>query len=355
MSAIRTTTLGSANSMLGLISESSSRYNELALEASSGLRVDEPSDDPVATQSIINTNTQLSKLNSYVSNMSTSQSEINIVDGAISSLTNSVQKAIDLATQTANGIYSATDLASSKDQIDSIISTSISVANTQFNGTYVFSGTATATQAYSMVKDATGAITSITYNGNQGERYTQISEGVSPSINQPGDSIFGSYSKTAVTAGFVAGDVNGTTTSTSVDANGNTVTTSITKLVSADGLSTTTTTEAKSGLLGNLVALSNALGSSDSQAINSNINNLNTDLDTIISARSNYASTSNTFTMTTNSVKANILTLKSYKSDLQDADVTQVYTDLATQKTALEATMQIASQVYQKVNLLDYL
>lgn len=310
MSVIRTTMLSTTDSMLEYTSTAANKYKEVAQQSSSGIRVDEPSDDPDAAKNILNTNTQLSKLDGYLSNIKTSQNELDVVDGALSSSETSIQNAIDYATQTANGVYTPTDLASVKNQIDSIISGLVTQANTQFDSNYVFSGSATSTAAYTINKDASGNYTSITYNGNSDSRYTQVSDGVSIPINESGSSIFGSYSSTG-------------------------------------GPST--------GLLSHLVALSNALGSNDTTTINSSISNLNSDLNGVIAKRSEYAAIGSKFDMTTTAINSQELTLKSYKSDLQEVDVTKSYTELAAQQYALQATMQIASKMLSAPTLLDYL
>lgn len=309
MSAIRTSTLQTTNTMMDYITSSETKYNNLALEASSGIKVATPSDDPSAAKSILNVKSQLSKLNDYLKNMSTTQNELNTLDSTFSSLTKNVQDVIDYATQGANGTYTNTDLSSIKSQIDSIIGTITSIANTQYNGTYIFSGTATSTPAYTTAADG-----SITYAGNTDSRYTTIADGVSVATNAIGSSVFGSY--TAASGGTPASG---------------------------------------SGLFYTLKTLSNALGTGDSATISSSISSLNTELETITGTQTKFGAVTNKFTMTTDTTNSMVTTLKSYKSDLQDADITQVYTDLATQQTALNASMKIASQMLSGKSLLDYI
>lgn len=321
---IRSTNLGTSSSMMNYLSSTETRYYELLQQSSSGLKVSKPSDDPSSTRSILNINTKLSQLNGYTGNMSTSQTELDTLDSNLSTLTDLIQNANDLATQAANGTYSQTDLNNIKTQIDSIIDSVMDVANTQYNGEYIFSGTATSTETYS--KDADG---NIIYNGTDTstdayKRYVTISDGVSIAINAAGDSIFGSYTAA------VADDPS---------------------TVGVDETAPATGT----GLIGTLKLLSDALGSGNKTDIKGSLDKLDSCLDTVSATRTKFASVSNRFEMTQNSIDTTVTNLKSQRSALQDIDLTQVLTDLSSQKLALQASMSATSSLLSGKSLLDYL
>lgn len=318
MSTLRVTTLGTSNTMLGYIRSGESRYYELSQESASGLKVSKPSDDPSAAKSLVNVKTQLSQLNGYLGNMSQVQNELDALDGSMSSLTTLIDNATSLATEAANGTYSDTNLDNIKVQMDQIIQSVVDLANTNYNGTYIFSGTATSTKPYITTTDpVTGKITGITYNGTPStgdyQRYTTISDGISIAINTTGDQVFGSYD------------------------------------------STDPTPPATSGLLGTLVTISNALGEHNQTAISNQLDNINSSLDTVSVTRTKFASVSNRFQMTQDSINTTITQLKAYRSDLEDADLSQVLSDLATQETALQATYSVTSQLLAGKSLLDYI
>jgi len=322
---IRTTTLGTSTSMLNYITSGESKYFKLSEEASSGLKLTLPSEDPTATRTVLNINTRLSQLSSYANNMSLAQNELDVSDNTLTSISTAIQNANDLATQAANGTYSQKDLDNIRTQINQIMSNVTDLANTQYNGNYIFSGTSTTTPAYKVVTDASGNITSATYQGTPStgdyQRNVQIADGVSLPVNTTGDQVLGSY--TASSAGPPA--------------------------VAATG----------SGLLYTLGTLSEALGkgnvSTTVPSITSSIDSLTANLDTVLSAQTQFASVSKRFEMTTNSNTSMTTQLKSSRSDLQDADLSQVLTDLTAQKNALQATMSVTSQLLTGTSLLDYI
>lgn len=316
---IRTTNLGTSNLMKTAILSAQSKYYDLAAEASSGKKVTKPSDDATAAVNILNTNTKLNQINGYQDNMSLAQNELNVLDDSLSSVTDSLQKAKDLTTQAANGSCSQSELDNIKIQIDQILQNVTDLAKTQYNGNYIFSGTSTSTPTYDT--DTAG---NITYKGDGKSRYVQIADGVSEAINLPGDQIFGSY-----TAAI------------------------------PDNPSTVGVDESKpatgTGIIGNLKLLSDALGAGDTTKIRSSLDALATNVDDVSTERTKFASVTQRFEMTTNSNSTMTTQLKSYRSEMQDADLSTVLTDLATQKTALEATMSVSSTLLSKTTLLDYM
>ena len=352
---IRSTTLGTNNTMLNYLSNTETKYYDLLEQSASGLKVAKPSDNPTSTRSILNINTKLTQLDSYKENMSTTQTELDTLDSSLSSVTGLIQDSSDLVTQAANGTYNQNDLNNIKTQIDSILASVKDLANTQYNGQYIFSGTATSTPAY-----ATDASGNISYqgadtSGNDYKRYVTISDGVSVAINAPGDKVFGSYSTTtAAPTPTVPGDVAGTTTTTATDANGIETTTSVTVVLNSNG-TTTRTTNTGTGIIGTLQLLSNALGSGNKADIKGSLDKLDSCLDTTSATRTKFASVSNRFEMTQNSIDTTTTNLKSQKSSLEDIDLTQVLTDLAAQKSALQATMSVTSNLLSGKSLLDYM
>lgn len=306
---IRTTTLGTTTTILNDILSSQAKYNELSQQSSSGLKVAKPSDDPSSAKSILDMNAKLVQLKGYLTNMSTTQTELDTQDGVLASLTNLIQEASDLATQAANGTYSQTDLNMMKTQVDYVLDSVLDLANTQYNGNYIFSGANTSTQTYTV--DAAG---SINYNGTLStdnyQRYVQIADGVSVAINATGDQVFGSY-----------------------DA----------------------TTDTGTGIIGTLKALSNAMGAGDTAGISGSLTPLLSDLDTASLVRTKTVAIGSKFEITENAINTAITNLTSYKSELEDIDLSEVLTKLASAKVAMEATMSVSAQTMSKLSLLSYL
>ncbi|MEI8128443.1 MAG: flagellar hook-associated protein FlgL [bacterium] len=306
---IRPTTLGTTNLALNDILSSQAKYNTLSEQSSSGLKVSKPSDDPTAAKSILDVNASISQLNGYLDNINVTQTELDTQESTLSSLSSLIEKASGLATQAANQTYSQTELTAMKSQVDLVLNSVLDLANTKYNGNYIFSGTNTSTPAYTV--DVAG---NITYKGTAStdsyQRYVQISDGVFVPINAPGDQVFGSY-----------------------DAATNTGT----------------------GLIGTLKALSNAMGAGNNAGISGSLDNLSNDLNTALLVRTKTAAISSKFELTTSSINTAVTNLTSYKSNLEDIDLSAVLAKLASAQVAMQATMSTASKTLSGLSLLNYL
>ncbi|MCQ2789882.1 MAG: flagellar hook-associated protein FlgL [bacterium] len=312
---MRTTNINTTKSMLNYMTAQEAQFNKLTQQASSGVKVSTLSDNAQAARNILNTNTQLSQIQGYMDNIAAAQQQLNMQDDVLASLSDMINKVSDLATQAANGTYSQENLAGIKTQVDSILESVIGIANTDYNGNYMFSGAKLSVKTYDVTRDADGNITAITYNGtpktSDYEQKATVSDGISMTINTTGDVIFGSYD---------AADPS-----------------------------------KSSGLFDTLVNLSNSLKTNDTAAISGSLKGLDNAFNTCLSVRTNFATVANQMDITKNKLDNTQLTLKEYRSSLRDTDLAQTLTELVSAQTALEATYSLSSSLLSKVSLLDYI
>jgi len=96
--------------------------------------------------------------------------------------------AISLATEANNGTQNASDVKSISSQISGILDEVQTLANTSYQGQYIFSGTKSSTAPFSTSTSTSPAVT--TYNGDDGVNYLTTPNGQSIQLNVPGDQIF---------------------------------------------------------------------------------------------------------------------------------------------------------------------
>ena len=92
------------------------------------------------------------------------------------------------ATEAANGTNSAAQLQALGTQVNQDLDSLVQDANTQFEGDYLFSGTATNTAPIAVTRDAQGNIQEITYQGSDTEVTYPVEPGplVAGERNRPG-------------------------------------------------------------------------------------------------------------------------------------------------------------------------
>ncbi|MGO9959956.1 MAG: flagellar hook-associated protein FlgL [Solirubrobacteraceae bacterium] len=181
----RITQLMSTQQILSDINQSQGQLDTTEQELSSGLSINQPSDNPYGASLAVTLNDNLSALNGYANNVTDGTAWTQAADSSMQNIASAIQTAQDLVVQGSNGTMSSSDLSDSAAEISQIIDSVKQTANTQFDGQYVFSGTATATAPYST---ATGDV----YQGNGGAVTRQIGPGSSLQVNTNISQVLGS-------------------------------------------------------------------------------------------------------------------------------------------------------------------
>lgn len=175
------------NDFLGEIQQLEQKQNTLQGEASSGLSVTNPEDNPSVMSQVLDLQTETDANNQFQTNINSLQSTASIASTALNSLQSLVSQASEIATEAANGTTSSTQLSTYASQVESLIQEAVQLGNTQdANGNYIFAGTASNTQPFSATTNANGSVTAVTYNGNDEESQSQIAANITISAAVPG-------------------------------------------------------------------------------------------------------------------------------------------------------------------------
>jgi len=162
------------------------RRERLTGQLSSGLRVQDPSDDPVAAAEIIQTNSQLSTGAQALTNLQRAGDQLQTVDSALNQAILLVQRAQTLAAEGANFTQTAATRSSIAAEVSGLIQGLLAVANTSFGGRYVFAGSADGAQPF--VADSTSS--GILYRGDAVQRSIAFAGGAEGQVSIDGQSIF---------------------------------------------------------------------------------------------------------------------------------------------------------------------
>jgi len=162
-----------------------SRQDQLSAELSSGLAVSAPSDDPLAASRGVALSSAISRDDAYIASANTMEGRMQTADSVLGSVVSQLTSAISTATSGLNGALSPANLRAVGTQLASIRDQIVSLANTSYAGTYLFSGTAGTTQPYTV--DSAGHAT---YNGDGNSSYIQTPGGQQIATSLPGSAIF---------------------------------------------------------------------------------------------------------------------------------------------------------------------
>jgi flagellar hook-associated protein 3 FlgL len=161
-----------------------------SLQMATGSRINQPSDDPAGAAEMVSNKSESSQADTFARSATSISGLLQTADSTLNSVVTALQRAISLGVEGANGTLSEDDRADVANELSGIQQQLMSLANTDYQGEFIFSGTAT---VQPFVADSASS-SGVTYNGNSGTNSVQVGENYSVQINQPGSQIFTSSS-----------------------------------------------------------------------------------------------------------------------------------------------------------------
>jgi flagellar hook-associated protein 3 FlgL len=288
-----------APDLLAAIAQNRQAQNTALLQLSTGLAVNQLSDNPAAAAEVTLNHIQVSQDTQYLQNISNLTAQSSTIDSNLGSVVTSLTQAISLGVEGANGTQSAAGRQAIAQQLTGIRDQVLSLANQTYQGNYLFAGTATSTQPF--VLDSTQP-NGVKYNGNTNINSVTISNGNTIPVNVPGSQIFTN------SAGDVLGALNGL----------------ITALQSNSGFAAANT-------------------------------NLSTAFAQFTSQRVFYGNNLQQLQSTQTFLTTDKLQLATQENSLVGADLAASITNLAQANTATSAVLTATSQILSTLNLLNFL
>lgn len=200
------------SNLAGALDAVQANQQQLTAELSSGVRVTALSQDPLAAGENVLLLSQMQRDDSFTecANMVTGQ--LQVADSALGSVVSQLTQAIALATSANNGTMNSSNVKAISSQLAGILDEVQSLANSAYQGQYIFAGGRTGTAPFT-TSDASPAVTS--YSGDANVNYLVLPNGQKVQMNVPGDQIFlGPGTKSvfaalnALVADYATGTVN---------------------------------------------------------------------------------------------------------------------------------------------------
>jgi flagellar hook-associated protein 3 FlgL len=172
--------------LLAALASTQQQENTSSLDLATGSRINKPSDDPAGAAQIVSNNAQSSQADSFLRSITSITGLLQTADSTLSSVVTALQRAISLGVQGANGTLSDSDRTDVAGELTGIQQQLLSLANTSYQGEFIFSGTSTAQPFAANVASQSG----VGYNGNSGSNNVQVGQNYSLQINLPGSQLF---------------------------------------------------------------------------------------------------------------------------------------------------------------------
>jgi flagellar hook-associated protein 3 FlgL len=186
MSGILNSTYNNVNFALARHAEALFRLQE---QASTGSRINRPSDDPSVSYRALTLDTGTSTLENYINKLSDMTSTLDVSSSVIQKMVSAVNQVKVNITQITSGIYDQASRDRTAESVNDLLEQMVQLSNTQFNGQYLFGGSKTSTTPFVAAR-SNGEITAVTYQGGQEGRSVEVAPGVSAVAYSNGDEMF---------------------------------------------------------------------------------------------------------------------------------------------------------------------
>ena len=268
--------------------------DEARREATSGIRVSRPSDDPVAVAGVMQSSSGLRALEQYQRNLMSAQSRLDVEDSTLSHLTDVMQRAKELAVSQAAGVANGSTRAAAGAEVSELVDFVKGLANTQLAGSYIFGGTYADAPPY-----VAGALDPT--RPPQGAFKVEVGANRLLETNHSAQEIF----------------------------------------VDTDAVDS-------------LQALAAALNANDAAGIKAAMTRIDSAYDEVQTVTGNLGARMNQLDVTVSNLQSLEVNLKTFRSGLEDADLTEAVTRMVNRQNSLEAAMLANSKILD-LTLSDYL
>lgn len=176
------------SNLVGALDQSQANEQQLTAELSSGVSITSLSQNPVASGENVLLLNQIQQDDTFTQSSSLVTGQLQVADSTLGSVVSQLTQAISLATGANNGTMNATEVQAVGNQITGILNEVESLANTSYQGQYIFAGGQTSTAPFTTSTATSPAVT--TYNGDQDVNYLETPNGQKIQLNVPGSQIF---------------------------------------------------------------------------------------------------------------------------------------------------------------------
>ena len=180
------------SNLAGAVDQSNSSIATLTGELSSGLSVSSLQDNPSAVAQSTLLNSAITADDTYVQTASSVQSRMQVADSTLGEVVTQLTSAISTAVQGNDGTLNGSNLSSIAQKLSGIRDQVLSLANTSYQGQYLFSGSQGSVQPFTLDTSTTPATT--TYHGDTDVQSIQTPSGQTIQTNLAGSAVFGGAS-----------------------------------------------------------------------------------------------------------------------------------------------------------------
>jgi flagellar hook-associated protein 3 FlgL len=302
---VRVTTFGVNTRFLAELDNIMSKYQDLENELSTGRKLNQPSDDPVGFEVDIQTQVSIEQVKQWASNVDSALSELQTADATISSLNQVLGSIRTNLVQAVNGSTTQSDVNNLVSIVSQLVQEVGQIANTTDGQQYLFAGKNGKVQPVKILANG-----QLQWNATGGtpDKLATIGDGVTIAVGVNGSDVFQS------------------TFASANPARGNTTLLDTLNNIVAD-------------LQAAAAAPDTATFQTNIQTVQYDLQDLDTAIDHTLALQADLGGRLTRVRGAQSLLAQSQNLLAAYKSKVEDADLAQVLTQLATQQTVYQAAL----------------
>lgn len=331
------------------LNKAKSKLEDLQLKGSTLKSINRPSDAPLNSVESLSIKSTKSDNKQFLRNISHAKLNLNITESSLQQLTDTLVKAKEIAIAQSSDLYNPEVRGSVANEVKQMRNQALAIANKRVGQKFVFGGHKTLTRPFN--PDGT-------YNGDTGKSTVEVSKDFFIPINLHGKEVFfGGEDRPTSSIKPLEGfkdamnpqpkKVPGEDTENSVERNlaseGKAE-----KADPGDGFAP------RNNIFSHLDALASGLENDDPDLIQSLLPRLDQDIDRLINLRTQVGSLVNSVQNSQNIIDMEQVDHSERYSDLVDADVAELFSDIQKEQDILKTTYK-SSQGVMNLKLLDFL
>lgn len=321
----------SVHSINYAVGKTKGKVEDLQLKGSTLKRVTKPSDDPVGNVELLAIRSQNIDAAQYLRNLNFASTQLSFTENVMEEMTDLLVKAKELAVGQASSIYSPEIRQGVSKEIHQIRQQVLSLANKRMGNRYLFAGQKVLTRPF----DTDGK-----YMGDKNKINIEINKDVYIPVNINGHDLFYSKTKSPVDRSEV--DLQ----PTEIDLNP--------EIAVMRTPASTQPEEVPVSIFDELRGLENALLTDNPQIIQGLLERFDTSIERIVTFRTEIGALTNTISNAETNIEKTKLLNEAHKSKIEDADVTELFTDLQKEQNVLKATYKASSNL-MNTSLMDFI
>ena len=314
------------------VGKSKGKLEDLQLKGSTLKRVSKPSDDPVGNIELMAIRSQNVDAEQYTRNLNFAQTHLSYTENVLEEVTDILVKAKELAIGQASSIYSPEIRLGVSKEIHQMRQQVVSLANKRIGNRYLFAGQKILTRPFNEEGK---------YQGDKNKINIEINKDVFIPININGSDLFFSKAKQPVQREQL--NLSPTPVDINLD-NMNRGPASVSEPENSVSVS----------VFDELRGLENALLTDNPQIIQNLLEKLDTSIERVVTFRTEIGALSNTVSNSETNIEKTKLLNEAHKSKIEDADVSELMSDLQKEQAVLKATYKASSNL-MNTSLMDFL